>query len=242
MIKKTSLAVFLLLGIHSFAQFNKNRIMINGRCNFYSDKQERENSMNNNLSAFTADKISEGNLNLNIGYFLTDNFAIGGIFGTGLNKNIHSESFMGSHSSLTATNTSFYSGVFLRYNQMIKQSKFGLFFQLNNLYGTGKMDEDRIYNGIPDPGLYKSTNHMFKIGVTPGLMYFITNRLSIETSIGDLSYISSVSKNGPIGATEVQRASHFNADFSMATVYFGLTFYLGGKKSEDTKSTTGESK
>jgi hypothetical protein len=239
MIKKTFITVFLLVGLYSFAQLNKNRIMINGRGNFYTDKLE--NVTVNNVTLHGVEKVSEGNLNLNIGYFLSNSFAIGGILG--LEKNINTRStpyIWGSITTETTTSQNFYAGIFARYNHMIKESKFGLFFQLNNTFGAGKAANEVVLNGVPNPTT-RNKNHTFKMGLTPGLMYFITNRLSIETSIGDLSYHSSVSEDIPL-KRDVRHESIFNADFSMATVYFGLTFYLGGKKSEDTKIVPSESK
>ncbi len=224
--KKIFIPVFLLIGLHSFGQFNKNRIMINGRGNFYTDKQEK--NLSNSVPYYYYNEFSEGNLNLNIGYFLSDNFAIGALLGAGMNKNLKDEFYAGSHNSETVVNKNFYSGIFLRYNQMIKQSKFGLFFQLNNLYGIGKMNNNKFNNGIRNPNYLPGKNYMFKIGATPGLMYFITNRLSIETSIGDVSYVSTTTiENRPLHATESHKTSRFNTDFSISTVYFGLTFYLG---------------
>jgi hypothetical protein len=243
MIKKQLIAAFLILSMHSFAQLNKNRVMISGRGNFYSNRSEGEDysiispvHLNN--------KISNGNIDLNVGYFLSNNFAIGGIFGFEKNMNARTYTFTnGDQSIQKSTTQNFSTGIFARYNHMINASKFGLFFQLNNTFGWGRIDGENSYNSnnYPSGSVSLEKNHSFNIGLTPGLMYFITNRLSIETSIGDLSYNSTVTKDKPL-ELNVRKESNFNANFSASTVYFGLTFYIGGKKSEDTKSAAGESK
>jgi hypothetical protein len=242
MIKKTLIAIFLLLGIHSFAQLNKNRVMVNGRGNFYTDKRERDANLNN-VPLHNIEKVSEGNVNLNVGYFLSDNFAIGGTFGFGKKIDSRNETFnVGDHTVRDITTQNFSAGVFARYNHMIKESKFGLFFQLSHIYEVGKMDNisTQFYNnGTPYSTVNQEKTHGFKTGLTPGLMYYITNRCSIEGSIGDLSFNYKITKDTPL-ALDVRKESTFNADFSMATVYFGLTFYLGGKKSEDIKNSANE--
>jgi hypothetical protein len=241
MIKKQLVAVLLLLSVHSFAQLNKNKIMISGRGNFYKEKWEGNNYSGNTPVPYK-NKISDGSLYLNAGYFLSNNFAIGGIFGLGKSietqKNLYKN---GDYSSNKTSNQNYSTGIFARYNHMIKESKFGLFFQLNSAYTWGRTDMENIYaynSGIPPQASTSlAKNYAFNAGLTPGLMYFISNRLSIETSIGNLSYNSSVNKDQPL-ERNIERHSSFNADFSMATVYFGLTFYLGGKNNE----TTSESK
>jgi hypothetical protein len=244
MIQKTLIAVLLLIGIHSFAQLNKNRVMISGRGNVYMNKSED----NNIYAHIPTEKHFGGTIYLNAGYFLSNNFAVGGVFGSGKSSyNRNSKSVTNDRTIQETTSKSFTAGIFARYNQMIRQSKFGLFCQVENSYSWGKYDD--IIAKYPGSGgmtyitrdLQK--NNTFKIGLTPGLMYFVTNRLSIEASIGDISYNSIVTKYQPVSLQpNTQKDNLFNANFSMATAYFGLTFYLGGKKNEDTKIDTSESK
>jgi hypothetical protein len=239
MLKKQLIAVLLLLGMNSFAQLNKNKIMISGRGNFYTDKSEGESYSNN--PAHIKDKRSDGNIDLNVGYFLSPNFAIGGSIGLG--RNVYKQTYFytnGDNNINKSTSQNFSTGIFARYNYMINQSKFGLFFQLNNTYTWGRIDREYIYTSVVNPpggNLALDKNHSFNLGLTPGLVYFINNRLSVETSIGYLAYNSMVTKDKPL-EQRVERVSRFNADFSMATAYFGLTFYLGGKKSEAVKAET----
>jgi hypothetical protein len=242
MIQKTLIAMFILTGVHSFAQLNKNRVMISGRGNIYMNKAEDRNISANILT----ERNFSGNIYLNAGYFLSNNFAVGGVFGFGKSSyNRDSKSLTNDHYIEETTSKSYTTGIFARYNQMIRQSKFGLFCQLENTYSWGKND-DITSNYFSSGGIPYITRDLqkkftFKIGLIPGLMYFVTNRLSIEASIGDLSYNSVVTEYQSL-PKHTQKDNQFNTNFSMATAYFGLTFYLGGKKSEDTKSDTNESK
>jgi hypothetical protein len=240
MIQKTLIAVFILIGVHSFAQLNKNRVMISGRGNIYMNKAEDQNTYANVLT----EKNFSGAAYLNAGYFLSNNFAIGGVFG--FRKSSYSrdsESLTDDHYIEEATSKLYTTGIFARYNHMIRQSKFGLFCQLENIYSWGK--NDNITSNYSSSGgiIYITRdlqkNFTFKIGLTPGLMYFVTDRLSIEASIGDISYSSIVTKYQPESKqSDTQKDNQFNTDFSMYTAYFGLTFYLGGKKSEAAKTET----
>jgi hypothetical protein len=237
MIQKKLIAVFLLIGMHSFAQLNKNKIMISGRGNYFEDNIQQD--VNDITNSHFKNKISDGALNLNIGYFLSNNFIIGGIAGFGKSMQFQNNIYIsGDNSSRKITTQNFSSGVFARYNHMIKESQFGLFFQLNNTYTWGRIDGEYTYTSINFPlsGYVDLKKYRaYDVVLTPGLMYFINNKLSIETSIGNLSYNSSVTKDRPLELS-VEKTSRFNTDFSMATVYFGLTFYMGGKKSETAKT------
>ncbi len=240
MVRKQLIAVFLFVSIHSFAQLNKNKMMISGRGNFYSQKTGGFNYINNIASPYDEKNIG-GSAEINIGGFVTNNFAWGGILG--LERNIQNWDQIypaPSPSKMTrkTTTESFTTGLFARYNHMIAGSKLGLFFQFDNTYSWGRVNRESI-NEIPnyppngDLGLDK--NFTFGLNLKPGLMYYITNKLSIESSIGNLYYNSTVEKDRPL-ENNTRKSSIFRADFSMATVYFGLTFYLGGNKNATTSS------
>lgn len=239
MIQKTSIAVLLLISIHSFAQLNKNRVMISGRGNVYTDKTVDNHISGSTYDTYNTEKNFNGNVYLNAGYFLSNNFAIGGIVGFG--KNTYNRDYtylVTDHVFQETISKSYTTGIFARYNHMIRQSKFGLFFELDNTYSWGNLDDkSTTYSNNTAPNIKKSKekSNTFKVGLIPGLMYFVTNRLSIETSIGDISYSSVVTKD-QLQQSNVLKNNQFNADFSMATVYFGLTFYLGGSKTEATKN------
>jgi hypothetical protein len=241
MIEKKLIAVLLLVGTHSFAQLNKSRVMISGRGNVHTNKTEDANTLSH---MHNTEKNFGGSVYLNAGYFLSNNFAIGGILGLSKNSYERDYDYLNNDRVFQETiSKSYTTGIFARYNYMIRQSKFGLFFQLDNTYSWGRFDDKSTTysNGMPYIKSSKERNHSFNIGLTPGLMYFINNRLSIETSIGDFSYNSTITKDEPL-ELNVRKESNFNANFSASTLYFGLTFYLGGKKNEDTKSAASESK
>jgi hypothetical protein len=236
MIKKQFIAALLLLiGFQSFAQLNKGKVMINGRGNFFAGGSKGE-EYSGLYSQTITQKYSNGNFNFNLGYFFTNNFAVGLSGGVGADKHERTY-FQGGSSFITEEkNQGTAAGIFLRYNRQIRDSKFGFFFQLDNSYNWGKW-RYTSYSSFPtEPTLRKI--HGFRTGLTPGILYFISGKVSVEASIGDISYESSVTKNqSNQNNTSEQSTSRFNSDFSMSTFYLGFTFYLGGHGTEEKKAT-----
>jgi hypothetical protein len=118
---------------------------------------------------------------------------------------------------------------------MIKESKFGIFLQLDNSYSFGKNDnvttlESLNYPPIVNRNFLKGTG--FKLGLTPGLLYFINNKISIETTIGEISY-QSFNWENKIQNNLKNKNNGFHASIANSTILFGLTFYFGGIKLEE---------
>ena len=84
----------------------------------------------------------------------------------------------------------------------------------------------------------KGTSTIFNVGLTPGIVYFITNKIGIETSIGLIGYSVQDYKNFiDDRQTGGGNTSAFNVNFSMSTLYLGLNFYFGGNKDESKQVT-----
>ncbi|REG94066.1 outer membrane beta-barrel protein [Flavobacterium aquicola] len=118
-------------------------------------------------------KESELNITPKVGYFATENIAVGATIG---------------YTSLKETNdfgddqktTAFGFGVFGRY-YATPASDFSFFGELGVNYATAKFDD-----GID--GTEDGKANGFNVAVAPGVSYFISKHFAFEASIGVLSY------------------------------------------------------
>jgi hypothetical protein len=221
MIKKYLIITFLFISIYNYSQENKNKVMINGNFN-YTSRKKRPSTVHHSTYY-----NSKGTIDLNIGYFLIKNFAIG-ISGGYQKEVIHREY------SITETSSEIHysSGIFTRYNCMTKSRKFGFLFQINsNVY----VNEWRmkIKDGNITTNENEKTNGM-NIIFTPGIIYFLNHRLSVETSVMNIAYDKSIIKDD---LSNRGLSSNFSTNFSPSSFYVGFSYYFGGKTGETIEET-----
>lgn len=237
MIKKHLFIALLLISIQSFAQYNKGQLMVNGNIYGYSNKN------NGNYSNRT-DKSKSQQLggDLNVGYFLSNHFAIGIEEQIDTYKN-RSEGIDAVYRTInTNTSKSYFTAVFIRYNQPVFKSKFGVFFKLANGYQIQKQNtETHAHSDAMGDISSKSEKKGggYSCYLTPGLFYFINNRLSLEATLGNLSY----SKINSTDETDFKyKNSNLVANFSFSNISLGVTFYLGKNKNAANDSSAAETK
>jgi len=109
-----------------------------------------------------------------LGYFVTDNIALG------INLNVGSGSVQATSSSGTSKTSTFAAGLAGRY-YFTPASQFTLFGELGVAYGGVK--------STPAIGTAQKVNS-FGVAFTPGLNYFVSKNFSLETKIAVLSYVS----------------------------------------------------
>ncbi|HRG53102.1 MAG TPA: outer membrane beta-barrel protein [Bacteroidia bacterium] len=240
MIKKQLFIALLLISIQSFAQYNKGQLMVNGNINGSSNKGKgTHNDISNHTNKF---KSQQFGCDLNVGYFLANRFAIG------IEEQIRFSKAYSEIVDITYRNTNMnrskynFTGVFMRYNQPIYKSKFGVFFKLTNGYAIQKQTtETASYSdSFGDKSSKSERKGSGYYGyLTPGLFYFVNNRLSLEATLGDLSYSKSNSKD----QTDYKyKNSYVNANFSVSNIWLGVTFYLGKNKNAANESSAAETK
>jgi hypothetical protein len=243
---KTTLLIFtaLVLSINSSAQLNKGSMMISGRFNY-----SKNNSTTKDTSIFASNPINDGksfNLNLSYGYFVADNIVVG-IYGGYGNSNSKSENtqFNGSgfiYNRNSFTNSGLSAGVFSRYYKWLGKSKFAIFGSLTAGYNSGKQQQKQ--SSQYGASIIENNSHadysVMSIGFNPGLVYFFTKRIAVETSFGNMGYSTRLSRNYSANDSYSEtRNSSFdtNLSLSLSNLYWGVNFYFGGKKENALQST-----
>ncbi len=223
---KKIIASFLIMGcIQLNAQENKGKWIVNGSVNYsQSNNKGTDDSYNPRSNS------KSGRLGVNLGYFITNNFALGLSNSYSLSKE---ETIYTGYAARTerAIRSSYTPGIFAKYNHSINKSKFGFFLQLDANFSLSK----RI-SKVNDPyqnTITKDYYSRLSTSLTPGIIYFINQKFSVQTSFGNVSFSSAGTRGKKaVYLTENQ----FSFNFSPFVTTFGFTYYFGGNKSEDKKT------
>jgi outer membrane protein len=135
-----------------------------------------------------------------IGYFVSENIAIGGKIGYESDKSKNATTDLSDDSTLSV-------GVFGRY-YTTPSSQFSLFGQLGFDYMSTK---DNMAGGITVNG--------WGLGFQPGINYFVSDNWAIEATIGELGFGSA--KADVTGAKEV---SSFGLNLDLRAITFGVNY------------------
>jgi hypothetical protein len=168
------------------------------------------------------------------GYFIKDNFAVG----AEINLDISNTTYKNSNSyntpveSTTKSNTIGYGeGIFARYYKRIAgnffffaEGKIGYTYRIQKLdYSTS--DSNYVYPAN-FPAHQEVQLNKISIDVKPGLVYFISPKLGIQTVFGDIDYSNSNSKNISLQQDNHNNSKSYGINLNMSTFYLGLSYYF----------------
>lgn len=178
--------------------FSKGSIFISGTVGFGSEKQDDV-------------KVNEFTVAPKVGYFVSENIALGLGLGLGSGK-------VDVDGDTAAENKTTSFGAFGRY--YLKTSKFAPFAELNVNYATTSTEYmGTIVSGDLAPVGSGEDVNTFSVNLAPGFNYFVSENFALETSVGILGYSSS--KEDVDGAEAV---SKFELGLDFASVNFGLVY------------------
>jgi outer membrane protein W len=180
---------------------------------------------------------------INFGYFIKDNFAVGITGGYQRNNYDYSSSnsntYNSSNNKLHQINNIYNLGLFARYYKMINSSKFGIFIQANAQYTRGYGKSNQTYsninvgNSLPYTSNSEASNktNSYDFGLTPGIIYFITNKIGIETSFGTIGYLSeNVKYYNKYNQIRKSNSEGFNINLSSSSIKLGVNYYIRKSK------------
>ena len=179
--------------------FTKGSLFLSGSVGFSSEKEPfGEEEM----------KVSSFNFSPRIGYFVSSNIAVG------INASIGSSKETNSFDDEEEKFTEMAIGAFGRY-YFTPANKFSMFLHLNADYVSQKNTFD---DGV-DETEFKVSG--FQAGLAPGLHYFISNRLALETSVGLLGFRSMKPDVDDADAT-----TNFDFNLGLNNLTIGLVFKI----------------
>ena len=220
--KKNILILFALCTVMtSYSQTEKGKMFIGGSVNLIGYSQASSYSQSYPNNDFSDETFT---ITPNFAYFIKNNLAIGASldFRIGTNNQSANENINYSYSNKDRF-VSYGIGGFTRYYIDISE-KFKLYIsgRINYDYQTSKMTSitnDSISNSSDD--LLNNTT----LSVSGGLVYFITPKLGLEASFGNIYYEYSYDKdkNSP---SNYNSQSNYGINLNPSTLYLGLNYYF----------------
>jgi hypothetical protein len=211
------------------SQTKKGRMFIAGQFNIYGD-----NASNLNDIYLSNRKSFEFQISPNFGYFIRDNIAVGANLKFGLVDSTRVDEIpidpaMPTILTGKSNSLSYGTGCFVRYYKKITDNfLFFLNARASYTYKTTKLghysnDPGYIYSAA-DPAIQEVQAKNISVGISPGLVYFMTPKLGIETTFSSIYYSNSSSKNISVNYDNYNNVNTFGFNFNITTFYLGLTY------------------
>ncbi len=204
--KKLILSILALSGLTlaSYAQTEKGKYILGGTAMYESLKSKADN-------AIAAENFA---ILPNVGYFVSDNFAVGTGFGFSSSKS--------SFASPTGLNESLEVSPFGRYYAGLSdQFKFFGQASVPMSFGTVKATDA---NG--DAGAKFGTSTSIGIALSPGFAYFPTKKVGIEFAFNGISYKSTKIKDANDNENKGAGSENFSFGSSFFSPRIGVQFHF----------------
>lgn len=191
-------SILLAQNSEPIESINKGTRFIGGSFGFSSTKTE-------DSFHYTSISIGPG-----MAFYINDNLAVGGFISYNYDK----------HEQLNVNSTSTFSGaglnVFLLKNYKLVNN---VFFTLQPQLSLSSAKQDY---STPQPNDYSVFN--FGLGISPGVMFFISKKFALQTSIGGVSYSYNRRKPENGGNSTSTNSFSLNGAFSMSN--FAIRYFL----------------
>ncbi|RNI32219.1 hypothetical protein EFA69_02515 [Rufibacter immobilis] len=202
------------------------KTLITGAVSYSSSKTE------NGDTNFDS-KNSTFSLNPKVGFFVSPRFAIGVSAGYEsrstpqlINLPIYNgNGYNTAYVQIDYETKTFNVGPFVRLYQPVG-NKAAFFGQANAYYSSGKSE----YEDTPNVTFSTYSNKGGGVSLAPGFVFFPTNTLGLELTMGNIGY--TMMKSEPEGSDSSTKTSSFNANLGLSSVSLGVSLYLGRSVSE----------
>jgi hypothetical protein len=167
-----------------------------------------------------------------LGYFLRDNLVIGLAPGYGHNS-LHRNSNLNVSSNLEAHQNIYGLDPFIRKYKQLFDSRVYLFGQASIVLSYNNTWQKYSYAFSTGDNRYSFKENVEGISLSPGINYFISNRIALEVIFSGLGLLTSKYKADYAGNPYFpfharQYSAYFN--LNLASVNLGLQFFLGKKR------------
>jgi len=221
------LAIFALKA--GYSQTEKGKMFVGGQINLSGNSKS------------SLDTLSKQDLNAinftfapSFGYFLKDNFAIGAKINFGVSNSTDTYKYVSKNgigtllkSSYEQNTLSYGIGAFARYYIKITDNfKFFINGEVNYLYQTQKNSNYTTIINPEVPVIKDIIINNLNIGISPGLEYFATSKLSINTTFGNIFYNYSSSKNNSVKFDNHINSNGYGVNLNFTTFYFGVIYHF----------------
>ena len=220
--------VALLWTVSAYTQTEKGRMFIGGSLGVSGSSNSYVDTLNNQ-------KINSWRVQVNPGFggFIKNNLAIGANLNFGINNYTQKYEYALGRYEQTLKDNSLNIGAeaFIQYYKKIVPNFF-VFIRGSLAYNheaekreVSTTDPYYVYT-INDPAVQHIAGNDISINFTPGLVYFITPKLGIQATFGNLYYKYSMSKNTSLPYEHNNSSSSFALNLNPSTFSLGLNYYF----------------
>ncbi len=189
------------------AQTGAGTIMLGGGLNFNTQSSKTAGVDNGSTTSF--------GIRPNVGYFLSDNLVVG--LGLGFNSSTtKSPAAAGGTGEDEMINSDFSISPFVRYYSEIGD-RAGAF-----LHGSVDIGSNKTKMTPAGGATAESTGSSIGVNISPGVYWFITKHIGLESTIGGIGFQSTKSKNA---ANVETKGSNFGLSLN-TTLTVGLNYYI----------------
>lgn len=229
--QKLVLSVLLLSATVSVvqAQTEVGRVLLSGNVG-YSYSESENTPINSSVDRYSSGKSTFNSFTFTpqVGFFVADHIALGLSLGVAARKGTDVYTYPSTNSldPYTAKSSSrdLNIGPFVRYYQMVGE-KAAFYGQLAGGYQHGSTTSRGSTSSS------EATSNGGYANITPGFVFFPTNRFGLELTLGNLGYSSTKQKvrsiSGPEPLDSNNKASSFATNFGIQYLSLGASFYLG---------------
>jgi hypothetical protein len=98
--------------------------------------------------------------------------------------------------------------------------------------GTKGSNESTDSKGVTIKTDNKTTENSVRVYLQPGVTYFLTKTIAIETFFGNVGYTSksnkTYDKNGKVATENKEGQFNSHLNFDLSSIFLGINFYFGG--------------
>lgn len=223
------IAIFALSNLHP--QTDKGKKFVNAQLSVAGYN-------NSNGSTFNSANYSTRSFNFqfvpSLGYFVKDNFALGAnlnleVFNTDQKSEYHNQA---PSVIINKSNAISYGvGGFARYYKRITDNFFvvpsgGIVFKYQTEKSEYSNNDPNYILSADNPAVQNKVINGISVGLTPGIVYFISPKFGIETNFGNIRYQNSRARNLTLPNTTLSSTSSYGINFSLTTFFLGLNYYF----------------
>jgi len=193
----------------AFSQQAKGDIYLGGSLNLSAESSSTEVGSTNT----DGPKIFSFGIEPKVGYFISDKISVG----LNLGFSSYNRKVENSGTTTKNTNLSYGGGIFARY-YVLPTEKFGFFFEAGAdlMAGSSKTDIGGVETDGPN-----TLN--INAGFTPGIVFYVSNRVALEANYGFLGY-NTYSEKDDSGTQEVKSTDNsFGLDVNPGTFELGVS-------------------
>lgn len=193
--------------------FNRGDFFVSGTMSYSNSNSKNDTQSTNKRNRFVIEP--------ELGYFIHSNIAIG----TRLSVSTNTSKNSNNNNNNNKTEESGYGvGIFGKYFFTPKK-RFSIYGELSAMYQNSENEQKLTFQDQIE--IRKSENNGYSIAISPGMQFFVSEKLALTSRIGSISYNSSDNENINLdGEKSTSDTENFSINLGLDNIYFGVLYRI----------------